>query len=147
MSCKPFETCFEFVKEKHSIVSFRDKKSSTKYIYKNNKKDELSKYRIDGCIINDNGSKCDYILINCTKKKVFFIELKGSDLVKAIEQIDRSLDLLLSYFEDYTIEARIVLTRVNTVDLKDIKLLKLENRIKNLKGQLIKQTRQLDETN
>jgi hypothetical protein len=147
MACKPYENCFEFVEQKNKVVTCTDRKSSTKYIYKNDSLDSLSKYRVDGCLINDDDSKCDYLLLNCTKEVSYFVELKGSDLIKAVEQIDRSIDILHKDFKEYSVEARIVLTRVNTTDLKSSKLIRLESKLKKLNGKLIKQTRQLTEIN
>jgi len=147
MSCKPYDKCFDFVELKKEKVSFTDKNSKTKYIYENSAADTLSMYEVDGCLIKDNGCKCDFLLLNCTKKISYFIELKGSDLMRAIEQIERSIDVLHKDFKDYSVEARIVLTRVNTTDLKSIKLIKFENKLKKLNGKLLKQTRELVEKN
>lgn len=147
MACKPYENCFEFVEQKNKIVTCTDAKSSTKYIYENDSLDELTKYRVDGCLINDDNSKCDYLLLNCTKEVSYFVELKGSDLIKAVEQIDRSIDILHKDFKEYSVEARIVLTRVNTTDLKSTKLIRLESKLKKLNGKLIKKTRELTEKN
>jgi hypothetical protein len=147
MACKPYENCFEFAEQKNKIVTCSDRKSSTKYIYENDSLDTLSKYRVDGCLINDDDSKCDYLLLNRTKEVSYFVELKGSDLIKAVEQINRSIDILHKDFKEYSVEARIVLTRVNTTDLKSAKLIRLESKLKKLNGKLIKQTRQLTEKN
>ncbi len=147
MACKPYENCFEFIEQKNKIVTCIDTKSRTKYVYENDSLDTLSKYRVDGCLINDDDSKCDFLLLNCTKEISYFIELKGSDLIKAVEQIDRSINVLHKDFKEYSVEARIVLTRVNTTDLKSTKLIRLESKLKKLNGKLIKQTRQLTEKN
>ena len=147
MACKPYENCFEFAEQKNKIVTCTDAKSNTKFIYENDSLDELTKYRVDGCLINDDNSKCDYLLLNCTKEVSYFVELKGSDLIKAVEQIDRSIDILHKDFKEYSVEARIVLTRVNTTDLKSTKLIRLENKLRKLNGNLIKKTRQLTEKN
>lgn len=147
MACKPYKNCFEFAEQKNKIVTFADKKSSTKYIYENDSLDTLSKYRVDGCLIKDDDSKCDYLLLNCTKEVSYFVELKGSDLIKGVEQIVRSIDMLHKDFKGYSVEARIVLTRVNTIDLKSTKLIRLESKLKKLNGKLIKQTQQLIEKN
>lgn len=147
MACKPYENCFEFAEQKNKIVTFTDVRSSTKYIYENDSLDELTKYRVDGCLINDDNSKCDYLLLNCTKEVSYFVELKGSDLTKAVEQIDRSIDILHKDFKEYSVEARIVLTRVNTTDLKSTKFIRLERKLKSLNGKLIKKTRLLTEKN
>lgn len=147
MACKPYENCFEFTGQENKIVTCTDAKSSTKYIYQNDSQDILSKYKVDGCLIDDEDSKCDFLLLNCTKGISYFVELKGSDLIKAVEQIDRSINVLHKDFKEYSVEARIVLTRVNTTDLKSSKLIRLESRLKKLNGKLIKQTRQLTEKN
>jgi len=68
-------------------------------------------------------------------------------LLRAVEQIDRSIDILLEHLNEFSIEGRIVLTRVNTIDLRNSKYLKLEKRIRNLNGELKKQSRQMNETN
>ena len=93
MTCKPFDNCFDFESQNIKIVTFTDMKSSTTYTYENNSLNTLTKYRVDGCLINDERPKCDYLLLNCSKKKSYFIELKGSDLIKAVEQINSSIDI------------------------------------------------------
>lgn len=143
--CKAFDCHFELQHENRSIVSFKDKGHSTEYRYKNLNFNHLAKYRIDGGLIMDNGAKCDYLLLNCEQKKSYFIELKGSDIIRAIEQIDRSIDILKNKLPDFTFSARIVLTRVNTIALKSNKLIKLDKKVKSLKGDLKKQTRLLEE--
>jgi len=46
---------------------------------------------------------------------------------------------------DFAFFARIVLSRVNTIDLKNTQLLKLEKKVKMLKGDLKKKTRLLED--
>jgi hypothetical protein len=144
--CKIFNTHFEFQHEQHPIVVCKDKgNGKTRYIYENRSNDFLSKYRIDGGLIADGDSKCDFLLLNCNKRHSYFIELKGSDIIHAIEQIDRSIDLLSPRLADSMIFARIVLTRVNTHELKNPKYLRLEKKVKSLNGNLKQQTRELKE--
>lgn len=145
--CKPFDSHFDFQHERRAIVVCEDKGSKTKYICDNQSKNYLSKYRVDGGLINDAGAKCDFLILNCNKHKSFFIELKGSDIIRAIEQIDRSIDLIKNNLDDFSVFARIVLTRVNTIELKDIKYLKLEKKVKLLNGDILQQTRRLEEVN
>jgi hypothetical protein len=147
MTCTPFNHCFDFANQNRPIVTFSDRKSATTFTYENRSLDCLTKYRVDGCLINDAGCKCDYLLLNCSREKSYFIELKGSDLIKAVEQVDRSIDILHQQIINFTVEVRIVLTRVNTTDLRNTKFIKLEKRVKQLNGKLIKQTRQLVEIN
>ncbi|MFQ3575773.1 MAG: hypothetical protein SNJ77_04990 [Cytophagales bacterium] len=147
MNCKPYDKCFEIAEQKIKIVTCSDAKSNIKFTYENDSLDSLTKYKVDGCLINDEDPKCDFLLLNCTKSISYFVELKGSDLIKAIEQIESSINLLHKDFKDYSVEARIVLTRVNTIDLKSSKQIKLERRLKKLNGELIFKSQQLTEKN
>ena len=146
-NCKAFERNFEFQHDERNIVPFKDKGHSTEYRYINQSSDHLAKYIVDGGLITDNGAKCDYLLLNCEKKQSYFIELKGSDIIRALEQIDRSIDLLKNDLSDFSFFARIVVTRINTTNLeKNSKFLRLEKKVKSLKGNLKKQSRLLEET-
>jgi hypothetical protein len=129
------------------MVSCIDKGSKVKYSYENRSADFLSKYSVDGGLIADGGAKCDYLLLNCNKSKSYFIEIKGSDLIHAIEQIDRSIDLLKTFISDFSIFARIVLTRVNTHDLINTKYLQLAKKVNALGGDLQKKSRVMAELN
>jgi hypothetical protein len=146
-SCKPFTSNFEYRHDNRKTAVFRDKRSSTEYRYENKTGDHLAKYRIDGGLIADNGEKCDYLLLNCEKRASYFIELKGSDIIKAVEQIERSIEVLGSSLKSFIINARIVCTRINTINLRDPRVLRLEKKVRGFKGDLKKQTRQLIEKN
>jgi hypothetical protein len=139
--------CYEFQHEQRAVVTCSDKGKKTKYIYENQSRDFLSKYKVDGCLIVDDNARCDYLLLNCNKNQSYFIEIKGSDIIRAIEQIDRSIDLLKEKLTDFSVFARIVLTRINTIDLRDAKYLRLEKKIKNMNGDLLYKSRELKEVN
>lgn len=145
-NCRAFRNHFEFQHDNRRIVTFKDRGHSTEYRYLNQSSNHLAKYRVDNGLIADTEAKCDFLLLNCEQKKSYFIELKGSDLIHAIDQIDRSIDELKSHLSDFAFYARIVVTRVNTIDLKNTKFLKLDKKVKSLKGDLKKQTRLLEET-
>ncbi|GHV25044.1 hypothetical protein FACS1894176_02620 [Bacteroidia bacterium] len=143
--CKPFTHSFDFQHEQRKIVTCSDKgHPKIHYIYNNKSNDYLSTYRVDGGLIVKKDAKCDYLLLNCNRKQAFFIELKGSDINHAIEQIDSSIDLLKSNIPDFTIHARIVLTRYNTINIENNpKYLQLKRKVKSLK----KQTRKIEDIN
>jgi hypothetical protein len=144
-NCKSFSNNFEFQHDKRPVVSFKDKGHPTEYKYINQSASHLAKYRVDGGLISDSDAKCDFLLLNCEQKQSYFIELKGSDIIRAVEQIDRSIDMLKDKLSDFAFFARIVLTRVNTIDLKSSRLIKLEKKVKSLQGNLKKQSRLLEE--
>jgi hypothetical protein len=110
--------------------------NSRKFVGQNSKQKLFALYHVDGCIIVE-GQKCDFLLLNCSELIAYLIELKGSDLIHAVRQINATLNHLLGDLADFTkINARIVLTKVNTPDLKSSDLIKLEKRIRQLGGTL-----------
>jgi hypothetical protein len=109
-------------------------------VFENPALKSICQVRIDGCLIQS-GIRCDYLVLVPEKCEVFFIELKGHDFLQAIRQIDRSINVLNEHLDSTRINARIVLTKVNTPDLmNNPTLLKFEKKIRKLKGTLKKGT-------
>lgn len=130
-----YEACLDF-NDKRSRVVFKDKGSGlSKFIAINKLSKTIKGLRVDDCLIKD-GLKCDYLLIIEAEEKLYFIELKGSDLVKAVEQINITLDKLLPSIDYKIVNGRIVLSKVNAPDVKDSRLIKLRQRLKQLNGTL-----------
>lgn len=72
---------------------------------------KVFKYHIDGEIIEDNSIiKCDYLVENEDKKSAYLIELKGKDLLHAIEQVENTNRFFSGLFKsnDYSVYLRIV---------------------------------------
>ena len=145
-SCKLFPDnpdCLESADNRPTIV-IKEKQSE----YKGNNVDRkfFCRYRVDECILNQSGGKqCDFLLINGVEKICYFIELKGSDLIKAVEQLDKTITALKGILKDYDINGRIVLTRVNITDLRNTKYIRLKNRLKKLGGTLEQQSQKFQE--
>jgi len=72
--------------------------------------------------------KCDFLLLTLAKsKKVsYFIELKGKNLIHAIDQINASISELGENLLQYSINARIVLSKVNVPDIMNSHLDRLK---------------------
>lgn len=51
-----------------------------------------TKIHVDGCEIDDDGIRCDYL--HTTNDLEIYIELKGQDIEHAIKQIERTITLL-----------------------------------------------------
>ncbi|WP_157162625.1 hypothetical protein [Cylindrospermum stagnale] len=80
----------------------KDINNKQEYRLDNSNKLEICKLRVDGCLITDQeGKKCDYLILACQDKLAFFVELKGQDLKEAIEQIDSALDKLIPQMADF----------------------------------------------
>lgn len=78
----------------------------------NTDRNTVYQYKIDGEVIskNDPQKRCDYLVENEDKKTAYIIELKGTDLSHAIEQIEATIQLFSRLFNqnNYTIYPRIV---------------------------------------
>lgn len=148
-NCKKafLKQCAEFQHDDRDNITFKDKGTS-EYQYVNKSKKHLAKYRIEGGLIPKNAEdkKADFLLLNCENKQSFFIELKGSDMLRAIDQINKSIDLLESNLTDFAFFARIVLTKTSHTDLRSLKYIQLRQRVEKRKGNLKLGTRLFKET-
>ncbi len=99
--------CEEIVSHKNIVL--KENKSIHRAI--NEQQNKVSKYKVDGCIyeLGSDETRCDYLLE--TGQKLYFIELKGSDTQKGLEQVLVSIRNLKQYFSYNGINARIVTTR------------------------------------
>ena len=102
-----------------NCIDFRDKRkeciaSENGKTFKLENKGSVSirKVKVDKCIPQKAGEgRCDFVMDIEEMKKVFFIELKGGNLTKALQQITDSILYLQTEYKDFIFEARIVGTR------------------------------------
>ena len=131
------------ISDTRKSIVIKEKKCQITFLNRHEKK--IFQIRVDDCLIKE-GIKCDYLVLVPENKRAFFIELKGQDFLHAIRQINTSIDQLIPQLYSTEINARIVLTKVNTPNLMNNPLiLKFEKRIKKLNGCLIKGTIKLFE--
>ena len=77
----------------------------------------VTHYRVDGVIIAD-GLRCDFILMNEDDKKAYLIELKGSKLSYAAQQLEATAKALKSGLDGYALRYRIVSSRSKTQQIE-----------------------------
>ena len=87
------------------IVSEENKR---KHIANNLSSSAVRHYRIDNYVISGASKKCDFLLLNDSKCDAYYIELKGTNLLDAMTQIDRTVEELHGRLNNYTINPRIV---------------------------------------
>ncbi|MBL7784628.1 MAG: hypothetical protein JNM36_01880 [Chitinophagales bacterium] len=136
--------CLEWCDQRQNISVEENKR---KYLASNTQQNTFALYRIDGCVIKD-GERCDFLLLKCEENGIiaYFIELKGSDLTRALEQINASIDKLLPKLKPHlAVHARIVLTKVNAPDIKGSDYIKLSKKIRQLGGTIKQQVRLIEE--
>jgi hypothetical protein len=102
--------------------------------------------RIDECYITD-GIRCDYLFVDCLGHGAYFVELKGSDFLHAVDQIQSTINLLQADLDGLNIFARIVATKIAVPNLQNSpNVLKLRKKLKLLSGDLKYATIFLTET-
>ncbi len=99
---------------RESIIVCKENKSE--YRYENTSQHEVAKIKIDGGLIGDaTTTRCDYLLVDWDGHIAVFIELKGSDVYHAMDQIRLTIDHVSPFPQEFNsgkILARIVATKV-----------------------------------
>lgn len=114
-----FDVRYSRCKVKQSVIVSSE--NGNKHILYNRSQCNVFQYRIDGDI-NDSssGERCDYI-VEAEKFPhpwAYLIELKGSDLNKAISQIQNTIRTYQRILSGYTIIPRIIIHRTSTHDIR-----------------------------
>jgi hypothetical protein len=121
---------------KSAKLNFVASGAKTEYRVQNKSGRTINKYIVDDCLLRlrQRHEKCDYLFIIDNLKSAYFIECKGSDVLKAVNQIQASINMLAGDLAEYVIKARIVPTKVFNPDLRSQSYRKLREK---LKGDLI----------
>lgn len=116
----PFLGCSSLCEEKQKIIVSRDKGSEKKHIANNAGLSEVTHYKIDDIANTDgnNGSRCDFILINEDKFIAYLIELKGRHLIHAVKQLESTEQTLKEALAPYSLKYRIVANKSRTQEIE-----------------------------
>jgi hypothetical protein len=128
--------------DSRDIVKINAKGKSYEGINENNK--VVCMYKLDGNM-KTYGKICDNLFLLIDNYSAYFIELKGKDFSTAIDQIAETIDLLLPFLENYSVNVRIVLSRVNAPFLLSTKIIRFKKNIKRLNGNMRYSERLLQE--
>lgn len=101
----------------------------------------VTHYRIDGIVIRT-GIRCDFLLINEDRKVAYLIELKGSDLERAAEQLKATENKLKRELSGYSLRYRIVANKCRTQAITSTAYKKYQIQ---WKGKLIQKTGFIEE--
>ena len=117
-------------KNQKKIIS---QESGNRHVVDNPYQIEVYQYHVDGDIIpkdDTSGERCDYIVEASKQSKpiAFIIELKGSDLLKAINQIEATISRYKQQLANHGIYPRIVCRRITTIASKDTKLIRFRQK-------------------
>jgi len=103
-----YDKCTISTTDSRVVVS----ENKSKFEVINSKKIAIKKVQVDGCLIQENSEKCDWIISIDTLNRVFFIELKGCNIDKAISQLKTTLVKTKSQYSSCTRECYAVTTRI-----------------------------------
>lgn len=92
---------------RNKIFTFKEQRSSL--VLNNINGVSSIKIHVDGCEINDNDIRCDYLHI--ANDVEMYIELKGQDILHALKQIERTMKLLSSDLQKKPKISYIICTR------------------------------------
>lgn len=143
------------------IVSSDDRKeikceeNKKKYVLNNPNKNMVTVYQVDGGVIVEDKSvpantlKCDYMYCveNDSSPTAILIELKGTDVNKALDQVSATLDRYEKFFAKFSrVLCRIVVTNSTPKIRYTSKYICLSKRLKRRAGDIEIRERQLLET-
>lgn len=149
-SCKDFQEKYPDCTDCSNGKKITVQENKRKYILNNSSGKQVCRIKIDGCVIDEqNQRKCDYLIIASKtedldkdnnidyRENLFFVELKGKDLIGDVEQLTQTIE----YFKPQIIGkifARIVLSRVpNPRSIEtDARVKKLKDILKKYDGNL-----------
>ena len=101
-------------KDHQEKIVCRDKGESRIYRALNLDGCRVTQYQIDGCVIREASMRCDILLMNEDKRNAYLIELKGSDIEHAIEQLEATAQRLHNELKPYRVKYRLVHSRAKT---------------------------------
>lgn len=99
-------------KKQKEIVS-RDKKATRMHKAFNKQGYNVRQYQLDGEVVK-NQKCCDFLLINDSLKKAYFIELKGGNIDEAVPQLQAGERLCSPELKGYGFYYRIICSKVKT---------------------------------
>ena len=113
-------------KNQKKIIS---QESGNRHVVDNPHQIDVYQYHVDGDILpkdDTSGERCDYIVESSKQSKpiAFIIELKGSNLLKAMQQIDATVKRFGEKLSKYVIFPRLVCHRILSHDVLDARFMK-----------------------
>lgn len=80
------------------------------YTGKNPRDKNIRQFKVDGDVFPSNSPqpRCDYLFLNDTDQTAYYVELKGTDIFHAIEQIQQTEREIQPSIKEYAVFRRIV---------------------------------------
>ncbi len=88
----------------------------------------VTQYRIDGDVIRDASIRCDFLVMNDDRRDAYLIELKGSDIDPALDQLEATAARFQTELREYRVRCRLVCSRVKTQAMHSTKYKKIHEK-------------------
>ena len=82
---------------KDSQIKFEENKR--KIVFENPSRLSYERVDVDGCTINE-GVRCDKLLLSADEREERYVELKGTDVIHAIDQLEETIKRLGEYTDN-----------------------------------------------
>ena len=105
-----FGVCAETVSHPLVVVS----ENGRKFVISNARRLNISKVKIDGCVVSDNTTaRCDYLFeIGEPFTSCLYVELKGKDVAHAFDQLCETMTLLKNRHNGVVKECHVVASSI-----------------------------------
>ena len=114
-----------------SIVVSRDKGAQREHRAINpQRRFDIRQYKLDGDLIRQK-TCCDYLLVNDTSQKAYFIELKGGNIDDAVTQLEAGEQHCQSELRGYKFFFRIICSKARTHKLQSNRVRKFREKCGN----------------
>lgn len=96
--------------ERQSKIVSQDRESRNpcKHIAVNKDRSRVVQYQLDGQVFTGHEQRCDFLVMNQDKKSAYLIELKGSNVLHAMDQVLSAENLLKEDLVGYSVFYRII---------------------------------------
>ena len=108
---KKYEKLVSFAEDKHNNPIYVSKENHCEHRAINNDRDYINHIKIDGKVIPKacrDTKRTDFLLLNETKMTAYLIELKGSHIKDAFEQLEVTDRRLNPILKGYSVQWRII---------------------------------------
>lgn len=110
----PLDGYSSLCEERQPVIVSRDAKGRREHRALNMDACLVTQYRIDGDVIRDASICCDFLVMNDDRRDAYLIELKGSDIDHALDQLEATAARFQTELREYRVRYRLVCSRVKT---------------------------------
>lgn len=89
------DTCISEITDSQIVF----KENNRKIIFLNPQRLPYERVDVDGCTINE-GVRCDKLLLSADEREERYVELKGTDVMHAIDQLEETIKRLGEYTDN-----------------------------------------------